>query len=87
MGRLIAIGVNGVALLLIAGVSLSLVQPASAQSLQTQTIDSAKKRPAKSAKSGLLPFFDLADNPVTVRVPRNQKIDITPIPPSLNAFD
>ncbi|PSB18446.1 endonuclease [Phormidesmis priestleyi ULC007] len=87
MVRLVTRGVYGVALLLIAGVSLPLIQSVSAQSLQPQTVDSAKKRPAKSTKSGLLPFFDQADNLVTVRFPRNQKVDITPVPPSLNAFD
>ena len=86
MVRSVTTIVHRVALLLLvtAGVSLTLIQSVSAQSLQAQTVDSSKKR---LAKSGLLPFFDQADNPVTVRVPRNQKVDITPVPPALNAFD
>lgn len=87
MLRLTTIGVCGIALLLIASLSLPLLQSASAQSLQAQTVDSPKKRPVKSARSRLLPFFDQADNPVAVRVPRNQKVDITPVPPLINAFD
>ena len=87
MAKLTTIGVNGVALLLTAGVSLPLVQVVSAQSLQAQTVDSSKKTPIKSAKSDLLPFFDQIDNPVAVRVPRNQKVDITPVSPLVNAFD
>ncbi|MEH2068480.1 MAG: EndoU domain-containing protein [Nostoc sp.] len=35
----------------------------------------------------LLPFFDNVDNPVTVRFPPGQKVDITPPPPQLNSFD
>ena len=87
MAKLTTIDVYGIALLLIAIVSSPLVQTASAQSLQPQTVDSLKKSPAKSAKSGLLPFFDRVDNSVTVGFPRSQKVDITPVPPSLNAFD
>ncbi|MDF5709037.1 MAG: EndoU domain-containing protein [Nostoc sp. S4] len=35
----------------------------------------------------LLPFFDNIDNPVPVRFPPGQKVDITPPPPQLNSFD
>ena len=87
MVKLTASGVRGVALLLVASVSLPLVQVVSAQSLQAQTVDSSKKTPTKSAKSRLLPFFDQIDNPVTVGFPKNQKVDITPVLPLINAFD
>ncbi len=35
----------------------------------------------------LLPFFDDVDNPVSVRFPAGQQVDITPPPPQLNPFD
>jgi len=35
----------------------------------------------------LLPFFDNVDNPVPVRFPAGQQVDITPPPPQLNSFD
>ncbi|MBE9106285.1 EndoU domain-containing protein [Nostoc cf. edaphicum LEGE 07299] len=35
----------------------------------------------------LLPFFDNTDNPVPVRFPAGQQVDITPPPPLLNPFD
>ncbi|MEA5602612.1 EndoU domain-containing protein [Nostoc sp. UHCC 0252] len=35
----------------------------------------------------LLPFFDNLDNPVPVRFPAGQQVDITPPPPLLNSFD
>ncbi|MBX9255118.1 EndoU domain-containing protein [Desmonostoc muscorum CCALA 125] len=35
----------------------------------------------------LLPFFDNVDNPVPVRFPPGQQVDITPPPPQLNSFD
>ena len=87
MVRFIKKSLCGVALLLLAGGSLPLVQTVSAQSLQARSVYSAKKRTIKSAKSSLLPFFDQIDNPVAVGVPKNQKVDITPVPPALNAFD
>lgn len=40
---------------------------------------------AQSAQ--LPPFFDTIQNPVQVRTPRNQSVDVTPPPPQLNAFD
>jgi hypothetical protein len=86
MVRFVKSGVCGMALLLI-DVSLPSIQPMTAKSVRSQTIQSSKKRPAKPAKSGLLPFFDQENNPVTVGVPRNQKVDITPVSPQLNAFD
>ncbi|MBD2445963.1 EndoU domain-containing protein [Nostoc sp. FACHB-152] len=42
---------------------------------------------AQSQPTQLLPFFDNIDNPVPVSFPRGQQLDITPKPPSLNAFD
>ncbi len=75
------------AIFLLIGISLPIMQPVVAKSLQSQAVHSSKKRPAKPAKSGLLPFFDQQNNPITVSVPRNQKVDITPVPPQLNAFD
>ncbi len=44
-------------------------------------------RPAVQASANLLPFFDEINNPVTVGFPAGQKVDITPPPPQLNAFD
>ncbi|MBG1244098.1 EndoU domain-containing protein [Nostoc sp. NZL] len=35
----------------------------------------------------LLPFFDNVNNPVSVRFPGGQQVDITPPPPLLNSFD
>ncbi|MDZ8187864.1 MAG: EndoU domain-containing protein [Nostoc sp. ChiSLP02] len=35
----------------------------------------------------LLPFFDNVDNPVPVRFPSEQQLDITPPQPQLNSFD
>jgi hypothetical protein len=35
----------------------------------------------------LIPFFDNINNPVLVGFPRGQKLDISPPPPQLNAFD
>ncbi|MBD2564634.1 EndoU domain-containing protein [Nostoc sp. UIC 10607] len=35
----------------------------------------------------LLPFFDNVNNPVSVRFPPGQQVDITPPPPLLNSFD
>ncbi len=86
MVRFVKSGVCGMALLLI-GVSLPSIQSVTAKSLRSQIVQASKKRPTKPAKSGLLPFFDQDNNPVTVGVPRNQKVDITPVPPQLNAFD
>ncbi len=86
MSRLVTSSVCGVALLLI-GISLPIIQSVTAKSLRSQTVQSPKKRSIKPAKSGLLPFFDQDNNPVTVSVPRNRKVDITPVPPQLNAFD
>lgn len=86
MVRFVKSSVCGVALLLI-GISLPVIQSVTAKSLRSQTIQSPKKRSTKPAKSGLLPFFDQDNNPVTVGFPRNQKVDITPTPPQLNAFD
>ncbi|MBD2518436.1 EndoU domain-containing protein [Nostoc sp. FACHB-973] len=42
-------------------------------------------QPQKNTK--LLPFFDNVDNPVPVRFPPGQQVDITPAPPQLNSFD
>ncbi|MBU7587478.1 MAG: EndoU domain-containing protein [Nostoc sp. TH1S01] len=42
---------------------------------------------AQSPNTILLPFFDDIDNPVPVGFPRGQRLDITPKPPMLNAFD
>ena len=86
MSRLVTSSVCGVALLLI-GISLPIIQSVTAKSLRSQTVQSPKKRSIKPAKSGLLPFFDQDNNPVTVSVPRSRKVDITPVPPQLNAFD
>ena len=47
----------------------------------------APNRPAVQASATLLPFFDRINNPVTVGYPAGQKVDITPPPPQLNAFD
>ncbi|MCY7273129.1 MAG: EndoU domain-containing protein [Phormidesmis sp. CAN_BIN44] len=85
MVRFVKSGACGMALLLI-GVSLPSIQSVTAKSLRSQIVQSSKKRPTKPA-SRLLPFFDQDNNPVTVGVPRNQKVDITPVPPQLNAFD
>jgi Bacterial EndoU nuclease len=41
----------------------------------------------QSQTTKLLPFFDDVDNPVSVNFPRGQQLDITPKPPTLNAFD
>jgi len=86
MSRLVTSSVCGVALLLI-GISLPIIQSVTAKPLRSQTVQSPKKRSIKPAKSGLLPFFDQDNNPVTVSVPRSRKVDITPVPPQLNAFD
>ncbi len=86
MVRFIKSGRCGVVLLLM-GTSLPIIQPVVAKSLPSQTVHSSIKRPIKPVKSSLLPFFDQDNNPVTVGVPRNQKVDITPVPPQLNAFD
>ncbi len=86
MLRFLRSGVCGVVILLM-GISLPIIQPVTAKSLQSQTVQSPKKRSTKPIKSGLLPFFDQENNPVIVNVPRNQKVDITPVPPQLNAFD
>ncbi|MBD2244314.1 EndoU domain-containing protein [Nostoc sp. FACHB-888] len=47
--------------------------------------NSVKAQPQPNTQ--LLPFFDNVDNPVTVRFPATQKVDITPPPPLLNPFD
>ncbi|MBD2724912.1 EndoU domain-containing protein [Nostoc sp. FACHB-892] len=47
--------------------------------------NSVKAQPQPNTQ--LLPFFDNVDNPVTVRFPAGQKVDITPSPPLLNPFD
>jgi hypothetical protein len=66
------------------------MSPALAQSPTAELHSrAAKPRPKpKPRPSGrLLPFFDAVNNPVTVGFPRNQSVDITPLPPSLSAFD
>ena len=47
--------------------------------------NSVNAQPQKDTK--LLPFFDNVDNPVPVRFPPGQQVDITPPPPLLNPFD
>ncbi|ULP73897.1 hypothetical protein BDGGKGIB_03557 [Nodularia sphaerocarpa UHCC 0038] len=51
--------------------------------LGMQNTAQAQSQPATQ----LLPFFDNINNPVPVRFPRGQKLDITPPPPLLNSFD
>ncbi|NDJ17806.1 EndoU domain-containing protein [Myxacorys almedinensis] len=46
-----------------------------------------RQTPSQKASNTLLPFFDQTHNPVSVGVPKNRKVDITPPPPPLNAFD
>ncbi|RUR73343.1 EndoU domain-containing protein [Chlorogloeopsis fritschii PCC 9212] len=42
---------------------------------------------AQPQDTKLIPFFDNEDNPVPLRFPPNQQLDISPPPPKLNAFD
>lgn len=46
-----------------------------------------RRRSNRNGRSTLLPFFDQVNNPVSVGVPRDRPVDITPPPPQLNAFD
>lgn len=57
-----------------------------AQPPQTVSQNRIQKRPT-NPRSNLLPFFDQENNPVPVGFPRDRKVDITPNPPALNAFD
>ncbi|KAM3093292.1 EndoU domain-containing protein [Phormidesmis sp. 146-35] len=84
MFRLLKSCVGGFSLLLLGAVP-SLIQPAIAQVSQTDYQSHSKQRSQPNSK--LLPFFDQVNNPVAVGIPRNQRVDITPNPPSLNAFD
>lgn len=52
-----------------------------------QKTTSSSIRVTQKTNSSLLPFFDNNNNPVNIRIPANQKVDITPSPPTLNAFD
>ncbi|MDM9385418.1 EndoU domain-containing protein [Chlorogloeopsis sp. ULAP01] len=42
---------------------------------------------AQQQDNKFLPFFDNEDNPVPLRFPPKQQLDISPPPPKLNAFD
>jgi Bacterial EndoU nuclease len=77
---------GGLALLLL-GVMSPWGHSIAAQTPEISTPVLAQKRPSRSVRSGLSPFFDQVNNPVSVRFPRNQRVDITPTPPQLNAFD
>lgn len=87
--------VGGFSLLLLNVISFAVpvvMQPAIAQPSQTPSqankyLAQSRQRSPRSANSSLLPFFDQTNNPVSVGVPRNQAVDISPVPPSLNAFD
>ncbi|WP_017721814.1 EndoU domain-containing protein [Kamptonema formosum] len=76
------IGTLGILTLLWLGVT-SCNQP----HLASVSPNPSQNRPAVQASANLLPFFDRINNPVTVGFPANQKVDITPPPPQLNAFD
>ncbi|MGV0026109.1 EndoU domain-containing protein [Phormidesmis priestleyi] len=84
MSKLLKSCVSGFSLLLL-GTTPFLMQQAIAQVSQTEYSTHSKQRSQSNSK--LLPFFDQANNPVLVGIPRNQRVDITPNPPSLNAFD
>jgi hypothetical protein len=84
MSRLLKSCVGGFSLLLL-GVTPLVIQQAIAQVSQTEYRAQSKQRSQSNSK--LLPFFDQTSNPVSVGFPRNQQVDITPNPPSLNAFD
>ena len=43
--------------------------------------------PASSSLNTIQPFFDGLNNPVTVKFPPSQKVDMTPPPPRLNGLD
>jgi hypothetical protein len=76
------IGTIGILTLLWLGVT-SHTQPQQANVYPTPP----NNRLAVQANATLLPFFDEINNPVTVGFPAGQKVDITPPPPQLNAFD
>ena len=47
-----------------------------------------KPSPAPTPKPGVLqPFFDTIDTPEAIAFPRGKAVDVTPKPPSINAFD
>ncbi len=75
-------------LLILAGVVTPLHDLALAQTSQSEYRVRPKKRHSpKNTSSALLPFFDQTSNPVSVGVPKNRKVDITPSAPPLNSFD
>lgn len=78
--------VYGAALLPFA-IALPLLHSAAAQSQPEHRAQTMQLAQSTRSRSTLLPFFDQVNNPTTVGVPRNRQVDITPAPPSLNAFD
>jgi Bacterial EndoU nuclease len=84
MSRLLKSCASGFSILLL-GATPFLMQRAIAQVSPTEYPTQSKQRSQSNSK--LLPFFDQVNNPVSVGIPRNQRVDITPNPPGLNAFD
>jgi hypothetical protein len=75
-------------LLVVFGIVTPTLQACLAQTPQGEyRVSAQRKRSQAPSKGTLLPFFDQTDNPVSVGSPRNRKVDITPLPPTLNEFD
>ncbi|HIK26598.1 MAG: EndoU domain-containing protein [Oscillatoriaceae bacterium SKW80] len=72
--------------LIILFLSLNIISSTSLNAIEQKTTFPPIKATQKT-NTPLLPFFDTDNNPVTIRIPANQKVDMTPPPPTLNAFD
>ena len=59
----------------------------SSESGQSTSGGTQTTAPSRQSSTTLLPFFDQANNPEVHGFPRGQKVDITPPPPQLSAFD
>lgn len=82
MSRSLTMSVIG--LLVVFGGMVPLL-PTTAQTLTAEISRRSQKRPP--SRTTLQPFFDQVNNPISVGVPRNRAVDITPPPPQLNDFD
>lgn len=77
-------------LLILVGAVTPLHSLALAQTSQSEYRVRPKKQPRtpqKNTTNSLLPFFDQTSNPVSVGVPKNRRVDVTPSAPQLNSFD